>query len=172
MVNESTCLKLQSMVMGVFATDELMGRSSTMTSAPKKKWIQHYMQGITQSVFSTKNHVRHFTQCDASGRRALGIHSANHPSVLRRGQRARGTRVHWSEHVNISRATRPRSGKRTGGPILVVVFYHVSLVLSLSLSLLLVCVSALFQGHVKAQGRLVLAAKSVGLSGRVVVGDR
>lgn len=43
---------------------------------------------------------------------------------------------------------------------------------SLSLSLLLVCVSALFQGHVKAQGRLVLAAKSVGLSGRVVVGDR
>ena len=70
MVNESTCLKLQSMVMGVFATDELMGRSSTMTSAPKKKWIQHYMQGITQSVFSTKNHVRHFT---------LGIHFANNP---------------------------------------------------------------------------------------------
>uniref|UniRef100_A0A0P4XQM7 Max-binding protein MNT n=1 Tax=Daphnia magna TaxID=35525 RepID=A0A0P4XQM7_9CRUS len=45
MVNESTCLKLQSMVMGVFATDDLVGRSSTMTSAPKKKWIQHYMQG-------------------------------------------------------------------------------------------------------------------------------
>jgi hypothetical protein len=48
MVNESTHIKLQSMVMGVFATDELVGRSSTMTSAPKKKWIQHYMQGIIE----------------------------------------------------------------------------------------------------------------------------
>jgi hypothetical protein len=50
MVNESTHIKLQSMVMGVFATEELVGRSSTMTSAPKKKWIQHYMQGIIERV--------------------------------------------------------------------------------------------------------------------------
>lgn len=40
------------MVMGVFATDDLVGRSSTMTSAPKKKWIQHYMQGTTQRTRS------------------------------------------------------------------------------------------------------------------------
>lgn len=51
MVNESTHIQLQSMVMGVFATEELVGRSSTMTSAPKKKWIQHYMQGITAHFF-------------------------------------------------------------------------------------------------------------------------
>lgn len=56
MVNESDYIKLQSMVMGVFATEELVGRSNTMTSAPKKKWIQHYMQGINL-VF---RHVRHF----------------------------------------------------------------------------------------------------------------
>ena len=58
--------------MGMVATDEFLNRSSTKTSAHKKKkgFSTTCKVSHNQSVFSTKNHVRHFT---------LGIHFANNP---------------------------------------------------------------------------------------------